>query len=75
MHFRQTLNPTVVYPTDRSEAGVPVLLLLSVALWLILQSDFHCLALGFVLVFFSLCSIAITSLGKERGGLLKLFKL
>ena len=33
---KSALNPTVVYSTDRSEAVVPVLVLLFVALWFIL---------------------------------------
>ena len=33
------LNPPMVYSTDRSKAVVPVLVLLSVALWFILQGD------------------------------------
>ena len=33
------LNPLVVYSTDRSKAMVPVLVLLSVALWFILRGD------------------------------------
>ena len=33
-------TPTVVYSTDRSKAVVPVLVLLFVALWFILQGDF-----------------------------------
>ena len=32
-------NPPVVYSTDRSKAVVPVLVLLFVALWFILQGD------------------------------------
>ena len=58
----------VVYSTDRPKAVVPVLVLLFVALWFILQGDlFWCLTLcHFVLVFFSPFSIAITSLGEEE---------
>ena len=49
---------------------VPVLVLLFVVLWFILQGDLFCLALCyFVLVFFSLFSIATTSLGEERANL------
>ena len=36
---KSALNPPVVYSTDRSKAVVPVLVLLFVALWFILQGD------------------------------------
>ena len=36
---KRTLNPPVVYSTDRSKAVVPVLVLLFVALWFILRGD------------------------------------
>ena len=36
---KSALNPPVVYSTDRSKAVVPVLVLLVVALWFILQGD------------------------------------
>ena len=36
---KSALNPQVVYSTDRSKAVVPVLVLLFVALWFILQGD------------------------------------
>ena len=36
---KSTLNPPVVYSTDRSKAVVPVLVLLFVALWFILRGD------------------------------------
>ena len=36
---KSALNPTVVCSTDRSKAVVPVLVLLFVALWFILQGD------------------------------------
>ena len=36
---KSALNPPVVYSTDRSKAGVPVLILLFVALWFILRGD------------------------------------
>ena len=36
---KSALNPSVVYSTDRSKAVVPVLVLLFVALWFILQGD------------------------------------
>ena len=71
--FKSALIPNrhpsrVVYSTARYKAAVPVLVLLFVALWFILQGDlFFCLTLCyFVIVFFSPFSIAITSLGEER---------
>ena len=36
---KSAINPPVVYSTDRSEAVVPVLVLLFVALWLFLRGD------------------------------------
>ena len=68
---KSALNPPVVYSADRSKAVVPVLVLLFVALWFILRGDlFYVLTLRyFVLVFLSLFSIAITSLGEERANL------
>ena len=68
---KSALNPPVVCSTDRSKPVVPVLVLLFVALWFILQGDFFvCLSVcHFVLVFFSPFSIAITSLGEERANL------
>ena len=60
----------MVYSTDRSKAVVPVLVLLFVALWFILQGDLFCLTLcHFVLVFFCPFSTATTSLGEERANL------
>ena len=68
---KSALNPPVVCSTDRSKAVVPVLVLLFVALWFILRGDllyvFPCVIL--FLCFFSLFSIAITSLGEERANL------
>ena len=62
--------PSVIYSTDRSKAVVPVLVLLYVALCFFLRGDFLIIALYyFVLVFFSLFSIAITSLGEEIANL------
>ena len=62
-------RPKMVYCTDRSKAVVPVLVLLFVILWFILRGDL-CLTLFYcVLVFFSIFSIAITSLGEERANL------
>ena len=67
---KSALNPPVVCSTDRSKAVVPVLVLLFVALWFILQGDllyvFPCVIL---FLFFSPFSIAITSLGEERANL------
>ena len=61
----------MVCSTDRSKAVVPVLVLLFVASWFILRGDllyvFPCVIL--FLCFFSLFSIAITSLGEERANL------
>ena len=65
---KSTFNPPVVYSTDRFKAVVPVLVLLFVALWFILRVLRLALCY-FVLVFFSLFSIAITSLWKERASL------
>ena len=48
---------------------VPVLVLLFVALWFILRGDLFYVLCYFVLVFFSLFSIATTSLGEERANL------
>ena len=68
---KSALNPPVVCSTDRSKAVIPVLVLLLVALWFILRGDllyvFPCVIL--FLFFFSLFSIAITSLGEERANL------
>ena len=56
----------MVYSADRSKAVVPVFVLVFVALWFILRSDFFlCLNLVFIRPF----SIAITSLGEERANL------
>ena len=63
---KSTLNPLVVYSTDRSKAVVPVLVLHFVALWFILRGDMFYVLCHFVLVFFSPFSIGITSLGEER---------
>ena len=67
-----TPHPTpapVVYTADRSKAVVPVLLLFCVTLRFILRSDCYCVALSFVLIFFSPFSIAITTLREGRAGL------
>ena len=61
----------MIYSTDRSEAVVPVLVLLFVALWFILRGDlFYVLPCAILfLCFFSPFSIAITLLGEERANL------
>ena len=66
-----TPPPPVAYSTDRSKAVVPVLVLLFVALWFILQGDLFCVLPCFILFlcFFSPFSIAITSLGEEVANL------
>ena len=65
---KSALKPSVVCSADRSKAVVPVLVLLFVALWFILQGDllyvFPC-----VILFLCFFSIAITSLGEERANL------
>ena len=57
--------------SDRSKAVVPVLVLVSVAMWFILRGDlFYVLPCAiFFLVFFSPFSIAITTLREERANL------
>ena len=51
---KSALTPTVVYPTDRSKAVVPVLVLLFVALWLILRGDlFYVLPCAILFLCFS----------------------
>ena len=76
---KSALNSPVVYSTDHSNALVPVLVLLFVALWFILRGDsFYVLPCAIVLVFFSPFSIAITSLREARGYLrafVRLFNL
>ena len=68
---KSALNPPMVYSIDRSKAVVPVLVLLFVALWFVLRGDlFYVLPYVILfLCFFSLFSIAITSLGEERANL------
>ena len=68
---KSALNPPVVYSTDSSKVVVLVLVLLYVALWIILRGDsFYVLPCVILfLCFFSPFSIAITSLGEERGNL------
>ena len=68
---KSALNPPVVCSADRSKAVVPVLVLLLVALWFILQGNLLCVfpCVILFLCFFSPFSIAITSLGEERANL------
>ena len=65
---KSTLNPPVVYSTDRSKAVVTVLVLLFVALWFILRGDllyvFPCVIL---FLFFSvLLVLRLPRLGKRK---------
>ena len=67
---KSALNPPVVYSTDRSNAVVPVLVVLFVALWFILPGDLvyilSCITLFLCCCFFfSPFIIAITSLWEE----------
>ena len=64
----QLASAPVVCSTERSKVVLPVLVLLVVALWFILQGDlFYVLTLCyFVLVFFRPFSIAITLLLELR---------
>ena len=66
----RSLNPPVVYATDRSKAVVPVLFLICVVLWFVLEGS-SCLVLPCSLTscFVSPFSIVITSLGVEGAGL------
>ena len=64
---KSALNPTVVYSTDRSKAVVPVLVLLFVALWFILQGElfiFPCVIL--FLCFSVLLVLRLPRLGKRE---------
>ena len=60
--------PPVVYSTDRSNAVMPVLVVLFVALWFILRGDlFYVLPCVILFLCFSVpFSIAITLLGKRE---------
>ena len=62
------LNPSVIYSADRSKAVVPVLVLLFVALWLILQGDlFEVLPCVILLLYFSvLLALRLPRLGKTE---------
>ena len=67
---KSALDPPVVSSADRSEAVVPVLVLLFVALWFILRGGLLCVVpCVFFLVVFSPFGVAITSLGEERANL------
>ena len=65
---KSALNPPVVYPTDRSKAVIPVLVLLFVALWFILRGDllyvFPCVIL--FLCFSVLLVLRLPRLGKRE---------
>ena len=71
---KSALNPPAVYSTDRSKAVVPVLVLLSVALWFILRGDlFYVLPCVILFLCFSvLLALRLPRLGK-RGIILVLF--
>ena len=60
-------NPPVVYSTDRSEAVVPVLVLLLVALWFILRGDLFYILLCVILFlcFSVLLALQFPRLGRE----------
>ena len=62
---KSALNPTVVCFTDRSKAVVPVLVLLFIALWFILQGD---LLYVFPCVIFFLCFLVLLVLRLPRLG-------
>ena len=49
----------VVYSTDRSKAVVPVLVLLFVALWFILQGDLFYVLIFYVLIFYEFLCISV----------------
>ena len=65
---KSALTPPVVYSTDRSKVVVPVLFLLFVALWFILQGDFFyvspCVIL--FLCFSVLLALRLPRLGKRE---------
>ena len=65
---KSVLNPPVVYSTDRSKAVVPVLVLLFVALWFILQGDlFYVLPCVILFLCFSvLLPLRLPRLGKRE---------
>ena len=65
---KSALNPSVVCSTDRSKALVPVLVLLFLALWFILQSDlFYVLPCVILFLYFSvLLALRLPRLGKRE---------
>ena len=64
---KSALNPTVVYPVDRSKAAVPVLVLLFVALLFILRGGlFYVLSCVIVILF--LCFLVFLALRLLRMG-------
>ena len=65
---KSALNPTVVCSTDRSQAVVPVLVLLFVALWFILRGDlFYVLPCVILFLYFSvLLALRLPCLGKRE---------
>ena len=65
---KSALNPPVVYSTVRCKAVVPVLLLLFVALWFILQGDlFYVLPCVILFLCFSvLLALRLPRLGKRE---------
>ena len=65
---KSALNPTVVYSTDCCKAVVPVLVLLFVALWFILQGDlFYVLPCVILFLCFSvLLALRLPRLGKTE---------
>ena len=65
---KSTLNPPVVYSTDRSKVVVPVLVLLFVALWFILRGDlFYVLPCASLFLYFSVfLALRLPRLGKRE---------
>ena len=65
---KSALNLQVVYSTDRSKAVVPVLVLLFVALWFIIQGDlFYAIPYVILLLCFSaLLALQLPRLGKRE---------
>ena len=68
---KRALNFLVVYSTDRSKAVIPVLVLIFVALWFILQGDLFLVLPGVILFLcFSIhCALRLPRLGEERANL------
>ena len=65
---KSTLNPPVVYSTDRSKAAAPVLVLLFVALWFILRGDLFYILLCVILFlcYSVLLALRLPRLGKRE---------